>query len=412
MSAPPTAKTPPIAGTWIGDPPRPDQRLTTFWVGLVGILFPGVGPLLLGGMEAAGRLTAAQIGQAGMAELVAMGVGAAVVGPLFGERRLRLAAVSCGLLLAALDLVTTRASGDLMTLVRALAGLPSGGMIWLITGMIVRSPRPERWAGLYLTIQTLLQLGVVAGIGAFVVGPFGPDGGFVVLAVLTLSAAVAGLAVPRAYAPLAQAADNPKGLPSVRGWIALAAVLCFQAFILAVWIYAEPLSRQAGHATTVAGTAFAVSLAAQVFGGSAATALSGRLSWFWSLTAAVLVAIGALVVMASLPSAPVFLAACGVFGFVWLFASPFLTPLTIEADPSRRAALLVPGVGLLGCGAGPLLASFLVNDTDVRAAVWLGVILAVATLAIIAGLQLTRRRPASNIDTQDGASIGFSGEAL
>jgi len=382
-------------GAWIGDPPRPVQRLAAFWVGLVGVLFPGVGPLLLGGMEGAGRLTAAQIGQAGMAELVAMGVGAAVIGPLFGERRLRLAAVSCGLLLAALDLATTRMSGDALTLVRALAGLPAGAMIWLVTGMIVRAPRPERWAGLYLTLQTLLQLGVVAAIGAFVVGPFGPDGGFVVLAVVTVTAAGAGLAVPRAYAPLVEAADNPKGLPSPRGWIALAAVLCFQAFILAVWIYAEPLSRQAGHPATVASAAFAVSLAAQVLGGAAATALAGRLSWFWSLSLAVIIAIAALLVMASLPSAGVFLAVSALFGFVWLFASPFLTPLAIEADPSRRAALLGPGASLLGCGAGPLIASFVVTGADVRPAVWLGVILALVTLAIIAGLHLTRPRPAT-----------------
>ncbi|CAN5168030.1 hypothetical protein BH10PSE4_BH10PSE4_18860 [soil metagenome] len=381
------------ASVWIGDPPGLNQRLAVFWIGVVGVLFPGVGPLLLGGLEASGRLTAAQIGQAGMAELVAMGVGAAVIGPLFGERRLRLAAVSCGLLLAALDLVTTRMSGDLLTLVRALAGLPAGAMIWLVTGMIVRAPRPERWAGLYLTIQTLVQLGVVAGIGAFVIGPFGADGGFVVLAALTVSAALAGLLSPRTYAPLVETADNPKGLPSPRGWIALAAVLCFQAFILAVWIYAEPLSRQAGHPASVASAAFAVSLAAQVAGGAAATALAGRLSWFWSLTCAVVVAIGALLIMVSLPSASVFLAASGLFGFVWLFASPFLTPLAIEADPSRRAALLGPGASLLGCGAGPLLASFVVTGTDMRPAVWLGVILAILTLVIVGGLHLTRSRP-------------------
>lgn len=390
-----TPDPPPAVGAWIGEPPTLAQRLAVFWVGLVGVLFPGVGPLLLGGLEASGRLTASQIGQAGMAELVAMGIGAAVVGPLFGERRLRLAAVTCGLLLALLDLVTTRTSGDLLILVRAVAGLPAGAMIWLITGMIVRAPRPERWSGLYLTIQTLLQLGVVSAIGAFVVGPFGPDGGFLVLATLTVSAAVVGLACPGVYAPLvevkAEADDNLKGLPSTRGWIALAAVFCFQAFILAVWIYAEPLSRQAGHPASVASAAFAVSLAAQVAGGAAATALAGRLSWFWSLMVAVVLAIGALVVMASLPSAFVFLAASALFGFVWLFASPFLTPLVIEADPSRRAALLGPGASLLGCGAGPLLASFLVTGGDMRPAVWLGVALAIATLLIIAGLHLTRR---------------------
>ena len=382
----------PFAGVWIGDPPSPVQRLAVFWVGLIGVLFPGVGPLLLGGMEAAGRLTSAQIGVAGMAELVAMGVGAAVVGPLFGDRRLRLAAVVSGFTLAALDLATTRLSGDLLILVRALAGLSAGVMIWLITGMIVRSPRPERWAGLYLTIQTLLQLVVVSAIGALVMERFGPGGGFWVLAVLTLSAALAGLAAPGVYAPLPEAADNPKGLPSPRGWIALAAVFCFQAFILAVWIYAEPLSRQAGHPVSVASAAFAISLAAQVAGGAAATALAGRLSWFWSLAGAVALAVAALFVMASLPSAWVFLAASGVFGFVWLFASPFLTPLAIEADPSRRAALLGPGASLLGCGAGPLLASFAVHGADVRPAVWLGVGLAVVTLGIVAGLHLTKSR--------------------
>ena len=387
-----TAAPPPVAGVWIGEPPSLVQRLAVFWVGLIGVLFPGVGPLLLGGMEAAGRLTSAQIGVAGMAELVAMGVGAAVIGPLFGDRRLRLAAVSCGLALAALDLATTRTSGDLLILVRALAGLPAGVMIWLITGMIVRSPRPERWAGLYLTIQTLLQLAVVSAIGALIMGRFRADGGFLVLAVLTVSAALAGLAAPGFYAPLPEAADNPKGLPSPRGWIALAAILCFQAFILAVWIYAEPLSRQAGHVPSVASAAFAVSLAAQVAGGAAATALAGRLSWFWSLTIAVALAIVTLVVMVSLPSASAFLAASAVFGFVWLFASPFLTPLAIEADPSRRAALLGPGASLLGCGAGPLLASFAVHGADVKPAVWLGVGLAVVTLAIVAGLHLTKPR--------------------
>ena len=387
-----TAETTPLAGVWIGEQPSLSQRLAVFWVGLVGVLFPGVGPLLLGGMEATGRLTANQIGLAGMAELVAMGIGAAVIGPLFGERRLRLAAVTCGLLLAALDLVTTKTSGNPLILVRALAGLPAGAMIWLITGMIVRSPRPERGAGLYLTIQTLLQLGVVTALGAFVIGPFGPDGGFLVLAVLTVSAAVVGLAAPGVYTPLPQAEDNPKGLPSPRGWIALAAVFCFQAFILAVWIYAEPLSRQAGHPPSVATSAFALSLAAQVAGGAAATALAGRLSWFWSLMIAVVLAILALVVMASLPSAVVFLAASAVFGFVWLFASPFLTPLAIEADPSRRAALLGPSASLLGCGAGPLLASFMVTGADVRPAVWLGVALAFVTLAVVAGLHLTKSR--------------------
>lgn len=379
------------AGAWIGPKPSLTQRLAVLWIGIVGVLFPGVGPLLLGGLEAAGRLTATEIGLAGMAELAAMGVGAAVLGPLFGARRLRPAAVACGCFLAALNLASTLAHDGLLVLTRAAAGLPAGALIWIITGMIVRSSRPDRWSGIYLTVQTLAQLAVVAGLTIFVIGRFGPDGGFVALAALAASAAVAGFLAPRAWAALPETEDGPKGLPSPRGWAALAAVFCFQAFILALWIYAEPLSRQAGHPATTAGLAFSISLAAQVAGGAAATALAGRMSWFVSLTLGVVAAAACLLAFAALPPAPAFLAASGLFGFAWLFASPFLTPLAIEADPSRRAALLGPGASLLGCATGPLLAALIVSEHDVRPAVWLAGGLAIATLALICGLHLTRR---------------------
>ena len=83
--------------TWIGPAPGLAQQVAVFFVGIVGVMFAGVGPLLLGGLQASGRLTAAQLGQAGTVELLAMGFAAALAGPLFGARRLRLIAVVCGL---------------------------------------------------------------------------------------------------------------------------------------------------------------------------------------------------------------------------------------------------------------------------------------------------------------------------
>lgn len=381
-----------IRAGWIGPPPNLAQQVAAFWVGIMGVMFAGVGPLLLGGLEASGRLTAAQLGQAGTVELLSMGVAASLAGPLLGAQRLKLIAVVCGLMMTGLNLLTTHVSGDILTLVRAVNGLPSGVMIWLVTGMIVRSPRPERGSGLYLTLQTLAQLLVVAGVSAFVLKPLGVDGGFAVLAGLSLLTAAAGLLVPDSYWPLTDHDEGPGGLPSPRGWVALAATFCFQAFILAFWIYVEPLSRQSGHAVGVAGLAISLSLAAQVAGGSTATALAGRVSWFKALAGAIALMIAALFLFGARPAAPLFLACSGAFGFLWIFASPYLTPLAIEADPTRRAAMLGPGAGLLGCSAGPFLASLLVTDTDVRGAVWLGVGLAVLTLGLIVGLHLTRPR--------------------
>ena len=379
---------------WVGASPTFSQRAATLFVGVAGLMFAGVGPLLLGALEAAHRLSAAQIGLAGTAELLVMGLAAGLTGPLLGTVRLRPLAVACGLLMALLNYLTVATSGGWLIGLRALNGLPSGALVWLMTGMIVRAPRPERWAGLYLTLQTLAQLAMVAALTAFVLVPLGVNGGFLALALLGLLTALCGLAVPRAYAPLPGDDGLHAGLPDARGWWALAAGLGMLAFILAVWMYAEPLARQAGLTEQEAGTVIAVSLGAQVLGGGAATLLAGRLPWFATLSLSIVALMGVTAALAWLPGPVPFLACAAAFGFLWLFSTPFLAALAIDADPTRRAAALGSGAQLLGCSAGPLLASLVVRDGEVRGSLALGIALALLCLGIVVGLHLTRGRRA------------------
>ena len=385
------------AGTvpaWVGASPTFSQRAATLFVGVAGLMFAGVGPLLLGALEAAHRLSAAQIGLAGTAELLVMGLAAGLTGPLLGTVRLRPLAVACGLLMALLNYLTVATSGGWLIGLRALNGLPSGALVWLMTGMIVRAPRPERWAGLYLTLQTLAQLAMVAALTAFVLVPLGVNGGFLALALLGLLTALCGLAVPRAYAPLPGDDGLHAGLPDARGWWALAAGLGMLAFILAVWMYAEPLARQAGLTEQEAGTVIAVSLGAQVLGGGAATLLAGRLPWFATLSLSIVALMGVTAALAWLPGPVPFLACAAAFGFLWLFSTPFLAALAIDADPTRRAAALGSGAQLLGCSAGPLLASLVVRDGEVRGSLAIGIALGLLCLGIVVGLHLTRGRRA------------------
>lgn len=383
-----------VVPAWVGAPPRPLQRAATLFVGVAGLMFAGVGPLLLGGLESAHRLSAAQIGLAGTAELLTMGLAAGLTGPVLGAVRLRPLALVCGLLMAAFNAATTEASGGSLILLRALNGLPSGCLVWLMTGMIVRAPRPERWAGLYLTLQTLAQLVMVAVLTAFVLAPFGVDGGFGALALLGVATALCGLAVPASYAPLRGESGPQGGFPDARGWCALAAGFCMLAFILAVWMYLEPLARQAGLTESLAGTAVALSLGAQVLGGGAATLLAARLPWFATLALSIVALAGVIALFATLPGPATFLVGAALFGFLWLFSTPFLAALAIDADPSRRAAALGSGAQLLGCSAGPLLGSLVVRDGDVRGSLALGVALALVCLAIVIGLRFTAKRPA------------------
>ena len=66
----------PPPGAWIGAPPTPGQVASALVVGVVGIMVAGLQPVLLGSLQAAGCITAAGLGHAATAELLALGAGA------------------------------------------------------------------------------------------------------------------------------------------------------------------------------------------------------------------------------------------------------------------------------------------------------------------------------------------------
>jgi hypothetical protein len=384
---------------WIGERPATLQLGVILLIGVCGVMIAGLQPLLLGTLAQEGRITAAQLGHAATAELLLMGAASAYAGGRWQAERLRAIGVISALALAALNVATVWANGETVTLIRALAGVPSGILIWITIAMIARSPTPERWAGIYLTIQTLAQFVLAAALAAWVISRSGANGGFVALAVLCVICALASLLLPNRFAPLV-AGNSSSNMPNARGLVALAAPFLWMAFIVGVWVYAEPLSRQSGHAPTVAGVAVSVSLACQVLGGATATLLAGRLRWFPALVFCALLNVGCLLAFAVLPSESTYLLTSGVFGFLWLFSLPFMVPMVIAADPTRRAAVLVGGAELAGGSLGPLLASFVVSDTDVRGALGFGAVALALTVAIAFGLHRRERTvPATIVET-------------
>ena len=374
------------SGTWIGEPPTPLQAVAIFWLGTTGILIMGLQPLLLGTLAQEGRISSVQLGQAATAEMLLMGASCAAAGARLPAERLRIIGIAAALAYAVLNVLTLQTSGNAVTLVRSLAGIPGGVMIWMTVALITRSPTPARWTGIYLTVQTLAQFLLAAALTAWVVPRYGANGGFTALAVLSVVAAVVALAAPGRFEPLANGTTG-SDLPSARGLIALGAVFLFLVCVIGVFIYTEPLSRQAGHDPAVVGIAVSASLAFQVLGGATATLLAGRLRWLPTVLVGSSLLAGCLFVFAAMPAATLFVLVCAVFGFVWLFVLPFLVPMVIEADPTRRAAVLVGGAELLGASLGPLLASFVVTDADARGALAFGAGALVLSIAIVLAVQ-------------------------
>jgi hypothetical protein len=75
---------------------------------------------------------------------------------------------------------------------------------------------------------------------------------------------------------------------------------------------------------------------------------------------------------------------------VGLFLAPFLVPMTIDADPTRRAAMQSGAAQLLGGAVGPLLASLVVGERDVHGVLALGAGLLVAGLSVVAWLRFNK----------------------
>jgi hypothetical protein len=224
----------------------------------------------------------------------------------------------------------------------------------------------------------------------FVYARWGADGGFIGLALLCVANALFVTWLPSSLAPLPDSATT--GLPNARGLWALGVNVLSLGATGATWVFVSQLSGQAHNPPETAGAAVSISLAFQIIGGLAATALAGRLHWFWTLLICFAADIAIFAVIASLPGAPVFLAISAVFGFSWLFGIPFLVPMTIEADPTRRAALLIGGAQLIGGSLAPFFASLLVTDTDARGALLFSTGSLTIAAAIVIALHLTRNR--------------------
>jgi hypothetical protein len=363
-----------------GPPFTPTEAAASIALGLIALLVSGLMALLLATLAEEGRLSAAGIGQTAMLEALSTGLVTGAAGIVLKPVRLRIIAAVAAAVLVVLDLATAATSGPGVMIVRALAGLPEGVLLWISIGFISRTVTPERWAAVLFTGMGLSQLAVATGLSALVLPRFGANGGYLTLAAGAALALPVALFLPRSLG--AGGGEGASGAPPFRGWVALAATLCMAASLTAVAVYVIPLAEQAGLSVAVGRTAISVALACQMAGGALAAALAGRVRYitvFWTCAAVFLATWGA---YATHAPPWLFVTMTGLSGLAAFVAGPFLVPMTVEADPTRRAAMQSGAIQLLAGAVGPLLASFTVTNHNVHGVLVLAVVLQGAGLAV------------------------------
>lgn len=358
-------------GGWIGRRPTAGQIAAFLAVGSVALLMAGVQPVVLGGLVDAGRLDVTQLGWSVTIEFLAIGLGVGLADAFLPPRHLKLVGFVAALILAGVNFAALGVSGLWILVIRALAGLAEGGIVWLTTLMIVRSPTPGRWSGIFLVSQAMLQVACAAGIPILVSPLLGANAGFVTLGACAVLAAILALVLPANLAPLAgNKADEAvlaEPIPSA-AYVSLTAVFLLFLFFIGFLAYVEQLAGQAGLTPVQGGLAVALALGVSIIGSGLAAILAERIPYHRAFLVCLPVFGVVLFGLGALPSPSVFIALMGLYGLAWGFLQALQAPFVIESDPSRRAVLLAPSVQSVGAAAGPMLCSFFVSDHEVRGA--------------------------------------------
>ena len=284
-------------------------------------------------------------------------------------------------------------SGLVILVDRGVAGLFEGGLVWATTLMIARSATPARWAAVFLVTQGVAQLGFAASVPAALMKLYGADGGFYALASTCVVAAAAAFVLPNRLQALTAPEAGPSGsrIPPP-ALVSLLGVALIYAFFLGLFAYLTQLGAQARLTEEQSGYAVALAVGVSILGSGAAAVVAKRLSYLAAFLVCLPANVVALLIFDRMPHLVVFFAASGLFGFFWGFLMPFQVcgAFVIEFGPSRRAALLVPGIQSVGAAAGPLLCSFFVTNIETRGALYVCAACLLGTLVIAAALQAHR----------------------
>jgi hypothetical protein len=369
-----------------GPPFSPVEAGAAIGLGVLALLIAGLFGLLLAALAEEHRISASGIGFVTMLEALTTGLVTSLAGILLKPVRLKTIGVVATLAVIALDLATVGASGRSIFIVRGLAGAAEGVLLWISIGFISRTATPERWAAVLFTGMGVTQLIAATVVSALVLPRFGANGGYAAVAAIMVLALPVALFLPSRLGAVAGAEDATSGAPPFRGWVALFGTLCMAASLTAVAIYVVPLAEEAGLSVAAGRTAISASLGFNMIGGALAAWLGGRVRYVAVFYVCAAIFVGTWAVYALHSPAWLFVAATALAGLAAYVAGPFLVPMTVEADPSRRAAMQSGAVQLMAGALGPLLAGLSVRGHEIRGVLVLALVLQALGLGVATAL--------------------------
>jgi hypothetical protein len=380
---------------------RPITIFGSIIIGTVSLLSLGVLPILLGGLNDAGLLSKAGIGQAATLELLGMTFGATAGGYWMARGAMRLKTGATALGLMAVNVTNAHAETTAAVFLdRAAAGLLAGLLFGAANAIIVRSNNPDRLTGILCGASVVPQIGLAYLFPVLLIPTFGVAAGLYALAAGALIAALFAVTLVDKVGVLERAersGDRFSGAVMLFG----GATVLQAAGLGAAWTYIERVATQHGLEPSVIGLAFSASLASQVAASWLSAWLVPGMPRWPSLFVLVLTQAG-FIALAILTDAPMpFIVAICVFASAACALQAFQMAEIVRLDTTRRAAVLTLPMILFGNALGPLIASFATTEADVLGGGWAAVAMTAASLLlyVASASWSSRQRTASVVAT-------------
>jgi MFS transporter, DHA1 family, inner membrane transport protein len=338
------------------------------FVGTAALMILGVQPVVLSALAEAGWITQQQAGPLGTAEVLAIALGSALGPTLLRSGGVRWKTAALSLALGACNLGVLKVHGYLgLSLLRGAAGLAEGLALGAVILLTLRNSQPDRLNAIFLAVQTAPQAVLAYFLPTVITPRFGPEAGFIILALLAVASAAASLLLADEI-PMPRDETRRRGRWPLSVFVALGAVGLQNAAIGGAWDYIDLLAVQYHLPASLAGVAVSGGLVLQVIGAFLVALWGPRIPFLAALIVGSLCQAGIIAVLSRADNALLYLAPALAFGLFWLAMNPFQVRLLIDLDPERQAAVYLTAVVLVGMSIGPTVCALGVKGTDVTGA--------------------------------------------
>jgi len=353
---------------------RSGEAFALAMLATAGLFYVNIMPALVAGLIESLGLSAQEAGLVGSFNVYGAALGAIAIVPFVAKIPWRNSAIMMLCALTLLDVVSIIAqTADQLYLLRAIHGIIGGALVGLGFALIAKTKSPDKVFGTLLFVQFGLG-GVVVWLAPKYVAEFGT---IVLFGTLIAFYLVTAALIPFLGEPTGKIIKQQKSGDRIN-WQALTLILCglflFQAVNMGIYAYIIPLANDYGTDASMIGLSLGVAAWLGLIGAGIVMYLGDQLGRTRPMIAGVLFTVIGTLMLHWSESTALFFIGNAIVGITWALVIPYFLAMASQLDQTGQMAALGGFASKMGLASGPMMASFLVNDSHYTAILNIGAI--------------------------------------